>query len=134
MKKRKKTKKNSSETNIDRVRRESPLFLFVYNLSVFTVYAGTMLFAWYFINLAYSIDQTSYDIMCSECEHSKHLIRIVLMTFWLLFFYFYLLNEIRFRIWDYCKKKSDIDVIKGNYYIVTIAVVIAVTTFLKVLI
>jgi len=123
--------KEYSDNPITILKEKSPNFLFLYYISVFITYFGTVVFSWYFVHLAYTIEIPSYDILCLECKFQYYILAMTLITFWLFNFYFYILNEIRFRFWNYIKKTFHTEVKMGNYYLSIIAVVLTFLTYIN---
>lgn len=90
-----------SDNPLMKLKEVSPLFYKIYNLSVLMSYIGFVAVSWYFINLAYTINTPSYDILCAGCTPFSHFINVLLLVVWLFFLYFYIVNEIRFRFAHY---------------------------------
>ena len=123
--------KKYSDNPIVTLKEKSPVFLFSYYLSIFITYFGTVLFSWYFVYLAYTVEIPTYDILCLECKFQYYVATMFLLTFWLFNFYFYILNEVRFRFWNYIRKTLNTKVLKSNFYLITISTLLTFLTFLN---
>jgi hypothetical protein len=110
------------------LKKEFPIFLGSYYLSVLITYFGTILFGWYFVYLAYTVEVPSYDILCSQCKPGYHLFTLTLIILWMFNFYFYLLNEIRFRFWNYIREKFQDKIKRSNLYLITLTIVLTIMT------
>ena len=119
-----------SDNPLAKLKEVTPFFYELYNLSVFMSYMGFITISWYFINLAYTINTPSYDILCISCNLFSHVINIVLLLIWLFFLYFYILNEVRFRFAHYAAKKEEKFIKRNNmFYIIGAFVLTAITLF-----
>jgi len=123
--------KKYSDNPIAVLKEKTPLFLSLYYLSIFITYFGTILFSWYFVYLAYTVETPTYDILCLECKFQYHILAMCLVTFWLFSFYFYILNEARFRFWNYIKETFHNKLKRSNDYLSIVAVVLTFLTFLN---
>lgn len=122
-----------SDNPVTVLKEKAPIFLGLYYLSTFVTYFGAILAGWYFVYLAYTIEIPSYDILCLECKFQYYVLTISLITFWIFNFYFYMLNEIRFRFWNYIRKTLHTKTVRGNYYLSIIAVMLTFLTFLNII-
>lgn len=123
--------KQYSDNPVEILKEQSPIFLFLYYISVFTTYIGTVIFGWYFVYLAYTVEIPSYDILCLECTFPYYVLVMTVITLWLFNFYFYILNEIRFRFWNYIKQTLHTGVKRGNYYLSIIAIIFTFLTYIN---
>ncbi len=122
---------NYSDNPLLKLKEVTPFFYELYNLAVFISYIGFIIISWYFINLAYTINTPSYDILCLSCNLFSHLVNVALLLFWMFFLYFYILNEIRFRFVHYAAKTQE-GLIKRNnlLYIVGSLALTLITLFI----
>ena len=122
---------NYSDNPLLKLKVVSPFFYELYNLAVFVSYIGFIIISWYFINLAYTINTPSYDILCISCNLFSHLVNVSLLLFWMFFLYFYILNEIRFRFAHYTAKKQEVYIKRNNLlYIVGSLALTLITLFI----
>lgn len=122
---------NYSDNPLLKLKEISPFFYELYNLAVFISYTGFIVISWYFINLAYTINTPSYDILCLGCNLFSHLVNVTLLLFWIFFLYFYILNEIRFRFAHYAAKKQEALIKRNNlFYIVGSLILTLITLFI----
>ena len=113
-----------------KLKEVSPLFYKLYNFSIFTTYIGFIIISWYFINLAYTVNTPSYDILCLSCNLYSHVFNICLLGAWLFFLYFYILNEIRFRFAQYTSKITEKHIHKMNIFYLLFSVLFMIVTLL----
>jgi hypothetical protein len=123
-------RKKYSDNPIATLKEKSPNFLFLYYFSVFIVYFGTILFGWYFVHLAYTVEIPSYDILCLQCKFGYYISTITIFTLWIFNLYFYILNEFRFRFWNYIRETLHTKVVRENYYLSIISVILTFLTFI----
>jgi len=109
-----------SDEPLHKLKEFSPIFYKLYSISVYLVYFGVIVFSWYFINSAYTINSLSYDVLCSECNLFYRIETKILIIIWLLNFYFYILNEVRFRFWNYIEEITEYLIAKNNKLIYAI--------------
>ena len=113
---------NYSDNPLSKIKEISPNFYKLYNISVFVSYIGFIIINWYFINLAYTINIPSYDILCLGCNSFSHIMNVSLILLWLFFLYFYIMQELRFRFAHYsgkpcnnCIKRNNVFYILGSF-------------------
>lgn len=122
---------NYSDNPLAKLKEVTPFFYELYNLSVFMSYIGFIMISWYFINLAYTINTPSYDILCVSCNLFSHLANVILLLIWLFFLFFYILNEIRFRFAHYTSRDGEKFVKRNNiFYIVGSFALTFITLFI----
>jgi len=119
---------NYSDSPLLRLKEVSPFFYELYNLAVFISYIGFVIISWYFINLAYTINTPSYDILCIGCNLSSHLVNVTLLLFWIFFLYLYILNEIRFRFVHYTSKSQKDLIRRNNLIFVVVSLILTLIT------
>ena len=120
--------KDYSSSPMDMLSEKSPIFYSIYKLSIILTYAGILLFAWYFIYIAYTIKTPSYDILCSYCVEWIRSLIFGSIVFWIFFLYFYVLSEIRFRIWNYIKPLVEDGLKRSNIIILSSSIILALLT------
>ena len=119
-----------SDNPLLKLKEVSPLFYKIYSLSILVSYFGFIVISWYFINLAYTINTPSYDILCFGCNLFSHMFNVVLLTLWAFFLYFYIVNEIRFRLAQYAEKITSEHIKKANVLYFLISLLLTVITLL----
>ncbi|MDD2840300.1 MAG: hypothetical protein PHY80_04220 [Rickettsiales bacterium] len=124
---------NYSDDPFLKLKEISPFYCKLYNFSVFMTYIGFIIISWYFINLAYTINTPSYDILCFGCNLFSHLTNVCLLLIWLFFLYFYILNEIRFRFAHYSGRKNEKSVKVNNSFFILGSVFLTVITLFIIL-
>lgn len=122
-----------SDNPLLKLKEITPFFYRIYNLSVFISYIGFIIVSWYFINLAYTINTPSYDILCLSCNLFSHLVNVILLLFWVFFLYFYILNEIRFRFAHYTGKNNEDRIKRNNLFYIVISLLLTLITLFIVL-
>lgn len=122
-----------SDDSLENLRGLSPAYYQLYNLSVFATYFGLLIICWYFINLAYTINTQSYDVLCADCGLLSHSIKLGLLITWLFFLYFYMLNEIRFRFMHFSHRGQEKAVKRNNSVYILSAVIMALLSMLIIL-
>ncbi len=116
-----------------KLKQITPFYCKLYSLSVFVAYIGFIIISWYFINLAYTINTPSYDILCFGCNLFSHLTNVFLLLVWLFFLYFYILNEIRFRFAHYSGRKNESSVKVNNSFFILASIFFTVITLFIIL-
>lgn len=124
---------NYSDDALAKLKVSTPFYYELYNLSVFMSYFGFIIMSLYFINLAYTINTPSYDILCITCNLFSHLVNVSLLLVWLFFLYFYIFNEIRFRIEQYTTKKQEKSMKKNNILFILSSFICTFITLLIIL-
>ncbi len=119
-----------SDNPLLKLKEISPLFYGLYSLSVIITYIGLIVISWYFINLAYTINTPSYDILCFGCNLFSHMFNVALLGIWLFFLYFYILNEIRFRFAQYTGKITEKYIQRVNILYILLSVLFSAITLL----
>ena len=122
-----------SDDSLENLRGLSPAYYQLYNVSVFATYIGFLVICWYFINLAYTINTQSYDVLCLNCGLVSHLTNVTLLACWLFFLYFYMLNEIRFRFLHFSHKGQEKAVKRNNIVNIVSAVIMALLSIMIIL-
>lgn len=115
------------------LKKITPIYCKLYNFSVFIAYLGLIIISWYFVNLAYTINTPSYDILCFGCNLFSHMVNVSLLLVWLFFLYFYILNEIRFRFAHYSGRISKTSAKINNSLFILGAIVFTVITLFIIL-
>lgn len=124
---------NYSDNPFLKLKNISPMYYKLYNFSVLFVYFGLLIIGWYFINLAYTINTPSYDILCFGCNIGSHLFKISMLLVWLFFLYFYILNEIRFRYAYYSGKTNEALIKQNNIIFILLALFFVILTMFVIL-
>lgn len=118
-----------SDDPLLKIKEKAPFFYEMYNLSVVMTYIGFLIISWYFINLAYTINTPSYDILCIGCNIFSHMANVSLMFIWLFFLYFYIINEVRFRFTHYAQTKRDYLIRRNNKIVLIISLALTILTY-----
>lgn len=119
-----------SDDSLENLRGLSPFYYQLYNTSVFITYFGLLVISWYFINLAYTINTQSYDVLCESCGFILHIMKISLLVIWLFFLYFYMLNEVRFRFMHFSHRAQEKFIKRNNnVYILSAAIMALLSIF-----
>lgn len=106
-----------SHENIENLMNINPFMKSLYNSTVMIVYFGIVAAIWYFVHYAYTIGMPYEDIRCDECGALLSTAVKSFITIWIFSMIFYLLYEIRCRIWDLGKMHS-IEVIKKTNWLI----------------
>lgn len=122
-----------SDDSLENLRGLSPVYYQLYNVSVFATYIGFLVICWYFINLAYTINTQSYDVLCLNCGLLPHLTKVSLLVCWLFFLYFYMLNEVRFRFLHFSHRGQEKAVKRNNTIYIVSAVIMALLSMMIIL-
>lgn len=119
-----------SDNPLLKLKQITPIFYKLYSLSIIITYFGFIIISWYFINLAYTINTPSYDILCLGCNLFSHMFNVTLLSLWIFFLYFYILNEIRFRFAQYTGKTKENYIKKINLLYILLSILLAAITLL----
>lgn len=106
----------------------TPNYYKLYSIATFITYIGLVLIGWYFVNLAYTIKGTTYDILCSNCGAVPFLMNILSLLVWLFFMYFYIINEVRFRFANYTNKSEEL-IKRNNLLSISLSIVFTLVSF-----
>ncbi len=119
-----------SDNPLLKLKQITPIFYKLYSLSIIITYFGFIIISWYFINLAYTINTPSYDILCLGCNLFSHMFNVTLLSLWIFFLYFYILNEIRFRFAQYTGKTKENYIKKINLLYILLSILLTAITLL----
>lgn len=122
-----------SDDSLENLRGLTPVYYQLYNVSVFATYIGFLVICWYFINLAYTINTQSYDVLCLDCGLLPHLTKVSLLVCWLFFLYFYMLNEVRFRFLHFSHRGQEKAVKRHNAIYIVAAIIMALLSMMIIL-
>ena len=122
-----------SDDSLENLRGLTPVYYQLYNVSVFATYIGFLVICWYFINLAYTINTQSYDVLCLNCGLLSHLTKVTLLVCWLFFLYFYTLNEVRFRFLHFSQREKEKAVKRSNTIYIVAAIIMALLSMMIIL-
>ncbi len=122
-----------SDDSLENLRGLTPVYYQLYNVSVFATYIGFLVICWYFINLAYTINTQSYDVLCLNCGLLSHLTKVTLLVCWLFFLYFYMLNEVRFRFLHFSHRGQEKAVKRSNTIYIVAAIIMALLSMMIIL-
>lgn len=122
-----------SDDSLENLRGLTPVYYQLYNVSVFATYIGFLVICWYFINLAYTINTQSYDVLCLNCGLLPHLTKVTLLVCWLFFLYFYMLNEVRFRFLHFSHRGQEKAVKRSNTIYIVAAIIMALLSMMIIL-
>lgn len=122
-----------SDDSLENLRGLSPVYYQLYNVSVFATYIGFLVICWYFINLAYTINTQSYDVLCLNCGIISHISKVGLLAVWLFFLYFYMLNEVRFRFMHFSHRGQEKAVKRNNNIYILSAVILTILSIFIIL-
>ena len=122
-----------SDDSLENLRGLTPVYYQLYNVSVFATYIGFLVICWYFINLAYTINTQSYDVLCLNCGLLSHLTKVTLLVCWLFFLYFYMLNEVRFRFLHFSHRGQEKAVKRHNTIYIVAAIIMALLSMMIIL-
>lgn len=117
-----------SDNPLLKIKEISSLFYKLYIESIFITYFGFIVISWYFVNLAYTINTPSYDILCFGCGLFSHLFMVILLSIWLFFLYFYIMNEVRFRFAHYSGRKQETSIKRNNVFFILFSLIFTFAT------
>lgn len=89
-----------SHEHIEKLMSLNPFIKELYKSTTAIVYFGVVLALWFFVYYAYTINVPYEDLRCDDCGFFMSTIAKTLITLWIFSMFFYLLYEIRCRIWD----------------------------------
>lgn len=119
----------NSESNILLKLRQTTKYYYKYYLSsIIFLYIAILVFLWYFIKLAYNINEQNYNILEANCSGIFCYVKNIFLLTSLFNCYFYLINELRFKFIVNFKKSRVIDIAKGNIMTVFLSLFIFILT------
>ena len=120
-----------------KIRLESKFYYNLYLTSIFFLYITILVFSWYFIFFSKSINQDVYNNIGNIGSENNYVVysplKIIFILSTLLNIYFYILNEIRFKLLIDFKKIRKWNSKIGNILTILSSLIIFISTliFLK---